>query len=265
MRDPHVEYLFFTVDSGRGNMSYQNPKAISFDNDIGNFHLENGKLTVELKKHFSDESQACEEVDSFLRTWEIQADLMHHPGEIRFTFEGSEIVDRNPPPPGESCVAQLEAAEVITVGEKVIVHSTRGEYPEPPSSFVTTLDVEVLHLRWKAHRDGKEPLQGTANFVLTYVEWMAGTRRGASKLFQIHPHVLKQLGRLCSEKGGILSLRKVPKKYKSPGRIDFVELSGQERNWLERAIRIVILRIGEHEAGASLAQITLADLPGLSI
>ena len=75
MNDPHVEALHYEIGTGSDSISYGEPPAISFENQIGAFNLADGKLTIELSEHFSDEQQARQLVDPFLRSWEIETDL----------------------------------------------------------------------------------------------------------------------------------------------------------------------------------------------
>ena len=63
--------------------------------------------------------------------------------------------------------------------------------------------------------------------------------------------MLDELSRLASRKG--------ERKYPSDG-----PYSGQEVNWLNAAVRLLIRRVGEEAAGVvELRQITMADLPSI--
>ena len=54
MNDPHVECLYYAIGTGSESISYGDPEPLSFSNSIGDFSLDEGKLTVELAEHFSD-------------------------------------------------------------------------------------------------------------------------------------------------------------------------------------------------------------------
>ncbi len=254
MNDPHVEALHYEIGTGSDSISYGEPPAISFENQIGAFNLADGKLTIELSEHFSDEQQARQLVDPFLRSWEIETDLTANLGQIRFTYRDSKIIDRDPPPPGTSQVIYARGiTSMLAVGGNVTVKITCGKYPEPPTAFTTTPDVELAHLRWTQFREGKETLPAMAYFVLDLIQKKAGGQKQAAKAFQISRNVLGKVGDLSSSKGDANTARKA----------DFKEMTGQEKAWLEHAVRKIIIRFGEHASGKPLDKITLADLPEL--
>ena len=253
MNDPHVEALYYEIGTGNENISYGDPPQTSFENQIGCFKLADCKLTVELNEHFADEQEACKLVDPFLRSWEIETDLTANIGQIRFNFQSSKIVDRDPPPPGESRVVQVKGASVIAFAGSVTAHITCGKYPDPPTAFATTPEVELAHNRWARYREGKEPLQSMAYFILDLIITKVGSRKQAADTFQISRNVLGKIGELSSIKGDANTARKA----------DYVDMTGGENSWLEAAVRKVILRLGEHASGEPLDKITLIDLPKL--
>jgi hypothetical protein len=95
-----------------------------------------------------------------------------------------------------------------------------------------------------------------AYFVLDLLKTRTGSREKAAEEFGISRNVLDTMGRLC-QKGDASTARHV-----KPDRV-FEEISGGESSWLDQAVRRIILRIGEHAAGAPLSKITMADLPSL--
>lgn len=257
LRDPHVERLHYKVGSGKG-ISYRDPKPVEFSHRLGTFKLSDGRLVYEPADHFADQDAARQAVEPFLRAWEIEADLKSNIGMIRFKFDRSEVVDRDPPPPGTSLVLQGKAATAgfsATIGS---LHLTCREYPHPPQIFETTLDVEHCHRRWSQYRAGKEPLQSMAYFVLTVVERNSPKKKRrrdyAAQNFQIDKAVLNKIGDLSTEKGDEATARKAPH-----GR-SFQKLSGPEKQWLEQAVRRVIRRMGERASGAPLTLITPNDI-----
>lgn len=255
MRDPHVQKLYYEIGSGEG-ISYENPEPLAFSNHLGAFELREGKLTVVPTEHFGDEEDARQAIKPFLQAWEIEADLNLNIGTIRFKFGRAELVDRDPSPT-RSHVINAKAGEMVMIGERVSFHLTRSKYPQPPLAFRTTLEVDIAYRRWIAYREGKEPLQSVAYFILTMLESSAGGRGRAAQVFRIARPVLDTIGRLSSTRGDASTARKI-----KPGR-SLKELSGSEKQWLEQAVRRVIHRLGEHASGADLPLITLADLPKL--
>lgn len=256
MRDPHIEAICYEVGSEEG-ISYNNTDPISFSNHLGSFNLSNGKLRIEPTEHFPYEEDARHAIEPFLRSWEIEADLCSNIGMIRFKFHNTEVIDRNPQPPGSPHVIELKAISLALVSSSVSLHLTCSKYPQPPKTFRATPEVQHAYRRWIGYRSGKEPLQSMAYFVLTLIEAAACGRQRAASSFQIDMQVLKTIGRLSSTKGDECTARKA-----GPGN-QFQELSDPEKQWLEEATRRVILRLGEHASGAPLSLISLGNLPSL--
>jgi len=71
---------------------------------------------------------------------------------IRFKFDQAEVIDRDPPPPGTSQVIEVNAAEMIMLGDSVSLHLTCSKYPQPPIAFRTTLAPEKRALAAEAER-----------------------------------------------------------------------------------------------------------------
>jgi hypothetical protein len=99
-----------------------------------------------------------------------------------------------------------------------------------------------------------------AYFVLTLLESLAGDRPSAARTFQIDRAVLNAIGELTETKGDESTARKVTRK-KVGSKIQFHELSGTEKQWLEEAIRRIIHQLGQHASGAPLTRLTMNDLP----
>lgn len=255
MRDPHVEEIYYQVNSGEG-ISYDNPEPISFQNHLGEFNLNGGKLQIIPAEHFPNGDAARHALEPFLQSWEIDADLTSNIGTIRFKFEKADVIDRDPPPPGSPQAIHLRTGSMIVMGLDISAHVTKKKYPDPPNAFYATPGVQHAHRRWLGYREGKEPLQSMAYFVLTLLERAAGGRQTASNLYQIDQYILRTIGRLSSTKGNETTARKVTNT-------PFQELTGTEKHWLEEAIRRVIHRMGEHASGNPLTQISLSDLPDL--
>lgn len=254
MRDPHVAAIHYNVGSVE-TISYDNPKPMAFSNHLGEFSLSAGTLRIVPAEHFARENEARSAIDPFLRAWEISTDLNSNLGMVRFEFERVELVDRAPPQPGGSIVVSLEGASMVMIGSSATFHLTCREYPNPPTAFSATPEVMHAYRRWLRYREGNEPLQSMAYFVLTLLESAAGGRRAASGTFQIHLDVLNAMGRLSSTKGDEITARK------AIGQSQFQDLFPAEKQWLEESVRRVVRRLGEHAAGAQVNVITMAELP----
>jgi hypothetical protein len=256
MRDPHVTHLHYTVGAGPG-LSYASPQPMAFANALGSFCIIDDQMVFEPAEHFAAEGEARAAVEPFLRAWEVEADLNRNLGTVRFRFQRGDVVDRDPPKPGENLVIEARGAGTIMLTGHATAHLTMNQYPDPPSSFRVTPEVEMAYRRWARFREGKEPLPAMAYFVLTTIEAAAGGRAQASATFSVELSVLRTLGQLTSEKGDAESARKV-KAGKS-----LHALTGPEQQWIEQVVRRLILRLGEHASGAAVSAIRMTDLPAL--
>lgn len=254
MRDPHVERLFFEIGAEEGT-SYRSPPPLCFSNTLGDFKAADGMLVVQPSDHFANEKNARAVIGPFLRSWEIETDLTVGIGTIRFRFKRAETIDRDPPPPGSSRTIELEGVAAGASVGIVSLHLTRAFYPAPPKQFRASAEVEAAYRRWRSVQTAREPLQSMAYFLLTMLESAAGGRRQAADTFSIDVDVLRTIGHLSSEKGDLMTARKVPRD--TPLR----ELTGPEKTWLDQAARRIIIRFGERASGAPMKQLTMADLP----
>ncbi len=257
MRDPHVESLRYRLKTSE-TTTYENPPAIKVVRNEFECHLDDGVLTCRMREHFPAVKEARRVVEDFLRSWEIKTALELGRGEIRFQFEDSHVIDRNPPPPGSPKVVKLSGSVVMTSNLSAILHVTRSKYPDPPTVFTVTPDVETLWQRYNNYLDGKEPLLSMAYFCLTLVENKAGgkrKRKSAAKLFLIEETILNELGNLTANKGNAEIARKFPKKG------HLTALSDKEKKWIEAVVKILIRRTGEPANIQSTQLITMTDLP----
>jgi len=93
----------------------------------------------------------------------------------------------------------------------------------------------------------------TAYFILTLLERQGGTRGQACVVFKIDRDVLDRLGSWCSERGSPMSARKAKAT-------DFEEPTHIETDWLDRAVKQIIFRLGEYASGHTLEQLTLENV-----
>lgn len=252
MRDPHVEAVYFTVGSAN-DISYEDPDPLAFLHHLGEFSLADGMLKVIPAEHFCSGLEASQALEGFLRAWEIEADLKQNLGMIRFSYSHADVIDRDPPPPGAQYVGAAGIASALAVSDSVTCHLTARRYPSPPTCFSASEYAQHAHRRWLRYRSGHEPLQAMAYFVITLLERMAGSRAKACELFRIDMAVRDKMGNLSSARGSALTARKA----QSAG---FDELSPIEQDWLERAVKRLIFRLGEQAAGQPLELITLENV-----
>jgi len=258
MRDPHIERLIYSVTAGPGISYRANPEPLSFSNSFGKFDVSDGELLFEPAEHFARTDEARAAIEPFLSAWEIQSDLERNVGQIRFKYLKADVIDRSPqPPPGGPRILHAECGNYLVLMGNVTAHLTLARYPEPPSAFRITPEVTMAYRRWLQFREGHEPLQSMAYFVLTLMESIANGRQNAARIFRIDYAVLDHIGRLSSVKGDEATARKIDLTKK------LLPLTGSEGAWLEQATRRLIRRLGEHAAGAPLAILAMTDLPAL--
>jgi len=257
MRDPHVEILYYKLKTPETTI-FENPPVVKFIRNEFEGHLEDGILTCRMREHFSTVKEAQRAVDDFLHSWEIKTDLEVGHGEIRFQFKNYHVIDRDPPPLGTPKKVYCSGTAILTSNVSAILSVRRRKYPDPPTVFTVTPDVETLWQRYNNYLDGKEPLPAMAYFCLTFVENKVNGRRkreSAAKLFLIEETILNKLGDLTANKGNAETVQKFPEK----GSIN--PLSEREKKWIEEIVKIFIRRMGELANIQSVKLITMSDLP----
>jgi hypothetical protein len=252
----YVKALHYRTDVPE-RFTYENPAPVQFDTPAASFCLAESGLTVTLSQDHPNVPEAQAAVASALAAWELMADLQYSPGEFRFRFERGEFAHRNPPPPG----IIVGSANLVQGGATVRASGTvtppiRRAYPDPPTDFKLTLDVETMFNRLLGSIAGREPIPAAAYFCLTVIESLArGPKRRrlrAANMLAIDIAVLSKLGELSSENGGPAIGRKASAKR---------PLTDAQVKWLDAAVRKLIMRVGQQAAGAHLPQIGMADLP----
>jgi hypothetical protein len=58
--------------------------------------IEADRAEVTMKTHHATVETARDEVEPFLRAWELTAALQLRPGELEFAYDRATIIDRNP-------------------------------------------------------------------------------------------------------------------------------------------------------------------------
>ena len=181
--------------------------------------------------------------------WEIETNLRLGKGMIRFEFQRSEIIDRNPPPPGEPRVITASGAISCRATVSARGHVVHAQYPPPPMRFSATPDVETMWNRYLGYLDGKEPLLSMANLCLTVLEGSTGAktkvREAVCTMYNIDRPVRDKLGYIASERGSPEEARKLALgATRTP-------LTEKEKQWVEEVIKALIRRKAEYDADSS--------------
>lgn len=258
MRDPHVSALLYRLGTDE-TVVFANPSPLERETDAFRMRLADGVLRCEMKDHHASEQSARTRVEPYIRAWELWEALRSSRRRIWFDFEKAEIVDRDPPPPGEPQVNIVETAKMAFRGYAPTVRSTYQRYPDPPRGVAVSPDVETMWSRYEGYLAGREPLASMGYMCLTVLEASAGGREEAAKQYRIDMGVLRKLGHLTSEIGGPQAARKVPGG-------GFRPYTGTEKVWIEAVVKAMIRRAGEWAAApnADRPRLTMSDFPPLT-
>jgi len=254
MRDPHVTALYYQASSA-GIVEYRNPAPMSFENRFGHFDLTKDSLIFRPQEHFASEQETITAIEPFLKSWEIESDLTSNIGTIRFVFQKSEVIDRDPPKPGESVKGELRGSSKIILGLKAEATLVRSKFPNPPVNFEISPSIEMAYRRWLGFKNENEPLQSMAYFVLTILLDSAGGLKPAARTYNIEQAVLRKLSEISSTKGDSNTARKASAVSD--------ELTNKERQWVEESVKKVIYQMGVHVSGLEPPKLKMSDLPSL--
>jgi hypothetical protein len=245
-----VTKLFYRLDC---TILFFEPDPILGKNEIGSFELKDEVLTIELASECKLIAEARHLASHFIKAWQIEAEICRHPcRNFRFAFWKAEttgaVVDQTEHAP-ESLKYEKD-----NKGQLII---ELGVYPPAPSTRFPP-HLEVAWSRYlMAFYDCGEPIQSAAYYSLTVAEQLAGNRENAASKFQIDKGVLKKLGELTSTRGSVTTARKMLSSMKP--------LTSEETRWIDQAVRMLLLHLGEAEAGGLPDRLTMADLPDLSL
>jgi len=234
--------------------------------------LESGVLTVEMKEHHATVESAKERVDNDLRAWELDAALSRDHTWLRFDYDpsGARVIDRDPSPLQPEPVAvgagaiTLETLVTAGIGEPLVFK----EYPKPPEMLESSPDVEGLFQRYeRAVWLDQTQMLSFGYVCLSYLEGTTGLKgyQGARdevvKRYRIERGVLKKLGDLVSERGGLEEARKLD------AGATLIPLTPEENAWVRAAIKMLIRRKAEYDHDPNAAEswpvITMSDLPAV--
>lgn len=254
MNNSHVERLFYQVIFSEES-DYKKAPPISGDTVDFSWRLHNDQLAIKMKTRCTTEEEAIGVVDGFLRAWEITTGLFHRPDNLKFKFSSAVIIDR----PAENETTVQSPPEIIELSDEIKEVVSYETFPPFSEKFKASPEVEMMFIRYKLYRDGRETLLGMAYWCLAVMEHSAGGRKEAADQYQIDSKVLRRLGELCSNR----DLREV-RKFKG-GAVN-TELKPAEREWIKAVVKRLILRAGEfaYDPISRLPLVTMADLPALT-
>lgn len=252
-------YYRFESDSSHDRFDAAAPQSGRLGDEF-EYSLEGGALRAMPFREFRDRDAARDALDVHLRAWEQSAFLGTLRHRIRFRYERSDVEAVDAPP---GAVYVFPETVRIVAGIPSGFAITRGNpaYPSPNPAYSRSDLTDRLTERLRRARDGKSDLPATAYYVLTAIEQeFGGSGRGsvkrinAAKALAVDRKVLAELGSLTS--GGD------PEKGRKAGG-NPTPLTARELLWMDAVVARLVLRIGEHATGGTLAAITTVDFPTL--
>lgn len=255
MNDPHIVAIRYELVFGK-DVVYQAPSGeivyVLPDFDV---EVTGTDITLKPNAHFSSKELARAASDPIMRAWEVKLAMEVATLDVTIKYKNTEVIDRNPTP--GVIELQAEAIAMATAFAHASVRRTFNRFlPAPEAGFVFTSDVKSLWQRYRAFKEGKEPLLSMTYFSLTLVVSMAENLKQAARALNIDEAILRKLGELSSNRGDQLSARKISARVQP--------LTALEEMWIEHAVRAMILQAGRSSNEPSNIRLCMADLPSLS-
>lgn len=264
MNDPKVTELYYKFISDNPQDLFDNVTPLDFSNQAFDFHLENGLLTVRPKVKYPSPDLAKNELEPFLRDWELSAYLSSSHHRIRFAFQDANIIDLNPDPNTYDETIRLQSVYSVTAAENVTLTVHNWTYPNPETNSKASSLTDELVTRLKLLQDQREHPTSVARYILEKLEKVVANktknrknkRIGLAQELKIDQEVLNKLGELANTTDPIMGVH-----------ADIVvrQLQPEEKSWLEHVSFLLVTRISEYDKDPKrLIQITMNDLPKLS-
>jgi hypothetical protein len=96
MGTEQVVELYYKLKTSE-TVDFKSPPPIEEEKTSFNFCLNNGKLTIKLKKYCSSVEEARNLVKDYLKSWEIDDAIRNGRKRIEFVFDDAKIIDpKNP-------------------------------------------------------------------------------------------------------------------------------------------------------------------------
>lgn len=255
MNYPHVEELYYRPVHSE-DVDYDNASPAFGETEDFRWQLSKEQLVIQMKTHCVTVYKAREIVDQYLKAWEVTAGLLHGHDNLAFTFSSSTIVDHSwSGEKNQDGYSDQDSSETILLVDKT--HVSHDKFPPFPQNFKVSPEVEMMFLRYKLYRQGREPLLKMAYWCLMVMEYSAGGRLEAADLYRVDHRVLRKLLELCWSRGEVTLVRRLK------GHAGITVLKPSEKVWIRAVIKRLIVRAGEYAFDPTHKQpmITMADFP----
>jgi hypothetical protein len=252
MRDPHVVELRYRVQYSNGVAFDEYSLPIERKCDSFRLCVTDEAATAQMKAHYAMENEAREVVEAFLRArvGDLRSrETRGNRPEVR--LRGS----RGYRPKSATYLRRGEFSAHTPGGS---TDCSRAAFPDP-KEFAVSPDVEVMWRSYESYLREHNRLLHMAYTCLTRLtSSVGGDKREAANKYRISRNVLTKLATLSTSGDEATARRWVPGR--SPQ-----ALTEQEIDWVENAVRMLILRAGQHAADPSREwpRITMAHLPEL--
>ena len=255
MNDPHVVALNYRIKHGRYDV-FEDAETLEVETEKFQMVVKNNMARFQFKNHihFASENEARKALESYIRSWTVNACLDLGPDAFQLVFDRPDVVDRNPSPRddiGNEVGLSLSArAGSPTASFRLTI--SHSKYPSPPTyGMLVDPDVETMFDRYMNYKRNHEPLAGMPYFCLTVIESLfrpddrrssgqfhnpSQARKNASECLGIGLEKLKKIGELSSTKGG--------SNARKAGGLD-KEITQEERQFLEDGIKLIIRRLAK--------------------
>jgi hypothetical protein len=211
--------------------------------------LASNVATFELLAECDSIEDARHVVEPALTAWYAHMTLTLPNRTVSFRYRDADVTMAHDPPSGP------HVGETVGFVSSVTAHLVRHIYPDLPTSFTLSGDVQMLVERYRRYLAGGEPLPAIAYACLTYIEALFGGRNEAANQLSVDVAILRKLGQVAAEVGDALSARKF-KSIQAPRPI-----TPAEERWMDGAMRALILRLGKLADGGALpAKLDITDL-----
>jgi hypothetical protein len=261
---PRIKSLTYKVIPDK-SVDYDNAPKIIEETEDFTVKMDHKKAIFELKGNFTSVQDARAIVDDFLERWQVIIGIENDPDDLKFKYVTAELEQIQENGTNRHLLGAHSSSSFV-VSDHLELHVSRNKLPNRPHKFILSPDVMTMYERYKLFRKGRESLTSMAYMCLTILEASArgstnyiknnNLRGKASSRYNIDYDVLDNLAMLVSTKGDQIEARKVPKSG------IFNPLKNEEREWIIRAIKVLIRRTGEwaHDSEAPSKQITKSDI-----
>ena len=231
---------------------FEKAPAVSGQNEVGNFELENEELQVELKHDYNTIKEARNAVSQTLKSWQIEDEILWKTTSgFRFVYVKAIF------PQSTDQLSNLpeELKYIKDYNETLIIASCK--YPPFPETLFT-YEMESAWVRYRKVKIGiGESIQSASYYLLTVVVNFTGEnmKKAASILF-VDYKILKKIGELTSIRGNNFTSRKSLSR-------NTLELSIIEKHWLDIAVKNILIQAATMNGDRKPSRIELNDLPNL--